>query len=155
MQIAVLSFLKNLAEFRLSKRNWIAAGAFGIGLAAAFLYREYVRIIEQKTFFVTLQRDASELNATLPEMVSRGVRLDEVVAGPGNSFNYIYTILDDASANDIAGDATRIDELKTQMKERVCSTMPSYRKNRVIINYFLRSNAGDLVADISIDPKDC
>lgn len=36
---------------------------------------------------------ASELNKTLPLMVDRNTRLDSSVAGPGNRFAHIYTLV--------------------------------------------------------------
>jgi hypothetical protein len=33
--------------------------------------------------------------------------------------------------------------------------MPAYRNNNTIVRYSLRNNSGDMIADISINPKDC
>ncbi len=106
-------------------------------------------------FSVTMERDAARINATLPEMVSEGVRLDRAAAGPGNAFNYIYTIVDDGDAKKISSDQREFDKLKAQLRERVCTVMPAYRDNETIVTYSLRDAAGGIVADISINPKDC
>ena len=106
-------------------------------------------------FSATMERDAARINATLPEMVSEGVRLDKAAAGPGNAFNYIYTVVDDGDARKIAGDKRELDKLKAQLRERVCTVMPAYRENETIVTYSLRDNAGGPVAEISINPKDC
>ncbi len=110
---------------------------------------------ENQTFFINLADDAERLNATLPEMVSENIRLDKATAGPGNSFHYNYTIVDNDAATKIAGDPDELGKLKTQLQERVCNLMPAYRANGTIVNYALKDNAGALVADISINPRDC
>jgi hypothetical protein len=109
----------------------------------------------KEPFSATMERDAARLNATLPEMVSEGVRLDKAAAGPGNVFNYFYTIVDDDAAKKIVGDPKELGKLKSQLQERVCTVMPAYRNNNAIVRYSLRNNSGDMIADISINPKDC
>jgi ABC-type transport system substrate-binding protein len=102
-----------------------------------------------------LGRDAAALNATLPEMVSQGVRLDKASAGPGNAFSYVYTIVDDAAAAKILGDPKELESLKTQLRERVCTIMPEYRDNGTVVTYTLKNGSGVSIADIAIDPADC
>jgi len=102
-----------------------------------------------------LGRDAAALNATLPEMVSQGVRLDKAGAGPGNAFNYVYTIVDDAAAAKLLGDPKELESLKAQLRERVCTVMPEYRDNGTVVTYSLKNNAGASIAEIGIDPGDC
>jgi hypothetical protein len=104
---------------------------------------------------IDLEREAAEVNATLPEMVSEGVRLDEVTAGPGNSFNYRYTILDDDSVKDLSKKSEKLKELEVQLHERVCENMPDFRKNGTVVKYVLRDNAGKVLAEFSINPRDC
>ncbi len=126
---------------------------------AIFLSVRHYRISsfyeQNETFFINLADDAERLNATLPEMVSENIRLDKATAGPDNSFHYNYTIVDDDSARKIAGDPEELDKLKMQLKERVCNLMPAYRANGTIVNYALKDNAGAIVADIAINPRDC
>jgi hypothetical protein len=110
---------------------------------------------QNETFFINLADDAERLNATLPEMVSENIRLDKATAGPGNSFHYNYTIVDNDAATKIAGDPEELSKLKMQLQERVCDLMPAYRANGTIVNYALRDNAGAVIADISINPRDC
>ncbi len=109
----------------------------------------------REPFSVTMEHDAARLNATLPEMVSEGVRLDKAAAGPGNLFNYFYTVVDDDAASKIVADPKELDKLRAQLRERVCTVMPAYRNNNTIVRYSLRNNSGDVIADISINPKDC
>jgi hypothetical protein len=135
-------------------------GAGVLAFVTIFLLVRYYATEEslewrKEPFSVTMERDAARLNATVPEMVSEGVRLDKVVAGPGNLFNYLYTVVDDDAARKIAGDQKELDKLKTQLRERVCTVMPAYRNNNTIVRYSLSNNSGDAIADISIDPKDC
>ncbi|MGA3063050.1 MAG: hypothetical protein ABSD90_07450 [Methylocystis sp.] len=128
--------------------------------AAIFLLTRYYvtgELLEfnKEPFSVTMEHDAARLNATLPEMVSEGVRLDKAAAGPGNLFNYIYTVVDDDAASKIVADPKELDKLRSQLRERVCTVMPAYRNNNTIVRYSLRNNSGDIIADISINPKDC
>ena len=109
----------------------------------------------KEPFSVIMARDAAQLNATLPEMVSASVRLDKAAAGPGNSFNYIYTIVDDDAARNVAGDPNELNKLKMQLQERVCSVMPAYRENGTIIKYSLKDIRGGAIAEVSINPNDC
>jgi hypothetical protein len=128
--------------------------------AAIFLMVRYYRSAEsfdsnEDSLSISLEREAAELNATLPEMVSEGVRLDKAAAGPGNSFSYIYTIVDDEAAKKMAGDSRELVKIKAQLHERVCTTMPERRESGTIINYSLKDNKGAAIADFSINPKDC
>jgi hypothetical protein len=104
---------------------------------------------------VSLEREAEQLNATLPEMVSQNVRLDKTAAGPGNAFGYFYTVVDDDVAKKFADDPTERDKLRAQLRERVCTNMPAFRENGVVVNYSVRNSAGATITDISINPKDC
>ncbi len=99
--------------------------------------------------------EAERLNATLPEMVSEGVRLDETRAGPGNSFAYIYTILDDSRVSDLSPDRTKLEDLGAQLHNRVCVMMPAFREHGVIVTYSFRDGSGKTIAEIKIDPMDC
>jgi len=102
-----------------------------------------------------LEAEAAALNATLPEMVSENVRLDKTAAGPGNAFTYLYTLTDDASAQEIAANPVRGDELRAQLTERVCTMMPEMKKRGTFVTYSFRNNQGAAVADVKIRAKDC
>jgi hypothetical protein len=104
---------------------------------------------------ISLEREAEQLNATLPEMVSQNVRLDKTAAGPGNAFGYFYTVVDDDVAKKFADDPSERDKLQAQLRERVCANMPAFRENGVVVSYSVRNNAGATITDISINPKDC
>jgi hypothetical protein len=144
----------------LTAKSAMQAGALVVALAAIFLLGRYVVTgeyfgLNKEPFSVAMEREAARLNATLPEMVSSSVRLDKAAAGPGNSFNYRYTIVDADAAKNIVENANERDKLKAQLQERVCTVMPAYRKNGTIVNYSLRDIEGATIADISIDPKNC
>jgi hypothetical protein len=99
--------------------------------------------------------EADRLNATLPEMVSEGVRLDEARAGPKNSFTYFYTILDDDKAQDILKNQAKRDSLRAQLHDRVCFMMPAFREHGAIVIYALKDGAGRPIAEIKINSMDC
>ncbi|MGJ0510767.1 hypothetical protein [Methylocystis sp.] len=144
-------------------KSWMGvweAAALIVIVATAFLlarqYRESLNVDEPlEPLSLALEREAAEVNATLPEMVSEGVRLDKATAGPGNAFNYNYTIVDDEAAKTLIGNAKKLAELKTQLQERVCLTMPNHRSSGAIIRYSLKDNKGEMIADVSIDAGDC
>ncbi len=134
--------------------------AYAVALAAPFLLARYYKTAvifpeDPEVLSATLEREAAELNATLPEMVSEGVRLDKVTVGPGNSFNYNYTIVDDDAARNMAANSNKLSELRKQLNERVCWAMPDRRANGTTVTYALRDNKGAILADISINPEDC
>ena len=129
-------------------------------VAAAFLLarqtRESLSLDEEpEPLSLTLEREAAEVNATLPEMVSEGVRLDNTTAGPGNAFNYNYTVVDDEAARILVSSPEKLAQLKTQLQQRVCRTMPQRRASGAIIRYSLKDNRGETIADVSIDAGDC
>jgi hypothetical protein len=143
-----------------STKNIIQAGALVIVLAVIFALASYLRTEnysdeDKGPRVARLELEAAQLNATLPEMVSEGVRLDKATAGPGNLFNYFYTIIDDEAARNLKGNSKKLKELKMQLLERVCSTMPERRTNRTIVNYAFKNNAGATLTEIAINPADC
>ncbi|MGD9541241.1 hypothetical protein [Methylocystis sp.] len=144
-------------------KSWIGAFEAAVVIAvvaAAFLLARHTREVlsldeDPEPLSLTLEREAAEVNATLPEMVSEGVRLDNTTAGPGNAFNYNYTIVDDEAARTLVANPEKLAQLKTQLQERVCLTMPERRASGAIIRYSLKDNEGKIIADVSIDAGDC
>lgn len=102
-----------------------------------------------------LARDAAELNKTLPEMVSEGVRLDRTSAGPGKVFHYFYTITDDDQARSIASRPSRQKEIVQQLNERVCAMMPNYVQNGVVVIYRMNTRIDAALPEIIVDPGAC
>ncbi len=144
----------------ISIKNIIRAGALVIVLAAIYALARYLRTEnyseeDKGPLFARLELEAAQLNATLPEMVSEGVRLDKATAGPGNAFNYFYTIIDDEAARNMKGNSKKLKELKTQLLQRVCSSMPERRTNGTIVNYAFMNSTGATLTEIAINPRDC
>lgn len=133
----------------------LIAAIVGPFLLARYYVTAYSFDSNTEPVFLSLEREAAEVNATLPEMVSDGVRLDKASAGPDNSFIYSYTIVDDSMAKSMTGDTKKLHELKAQLRERVCTGMAAFRANGTIVTYSLKDNAGVVIADISINPRDC
>ncbi|MGD9544887.1 MAG: hypothetical protein AB7F41_00470 [Methylocystis sp.] len=145
------------------KKSWTdileAAAAVAVVVAAFLFARQYRESLSDDEdlapLSLTLEQEAAEVNATLPEMVSDGVRLDKTTAGPGNIFNYSYTVVDDEAARTLVGNEKKLTELKAQLQERVCLTMPQHRTSGTIIRYSLKDNKGETIADVSIDAGEC
>ncbi len=134
----------------------VLAATFAVALLLGiYLRTELSSGSDDGSFAATLSRDAETLNTTLPEMVSEGIRLDRVAAGPGNSFTYNYTVTDQEIAQNISGSGDRLNELRAQLHERVCTMMPDYRENGTLVKYSLRNNDGAIIAEVSINPRGC
>jgi len=144
----------------LGAKNLLAMLALVLALAVIFFSgRYYAGLRPEKAdlgeISLALEREAEELNATLPEMVSENVRLDKATTGPGNALTYFYTVTDDREADAIASDVRKKDKLKAQLLQRVCTMMPEYRERGTVVGYTLRNAVGSTVAEISVNPRDC
>jgi hypothetical protein len=134
---------------------------FAVLFAAIFVAGRYLGAMRETqeedkgAISLALEREADELNATLPEQVSENVRLDKATTGPGNAFTYVYTVVDDAAAQDFRRNYVELNKLKQQLKERVCTMMPEYRNRGTVVGYSLRDNSGKSIAEISVDPREC
>lgn len=138
----------------------VAVLAFGgAALYLAFLggrqFQNQPRQHPENLAAVDLARDATELNKTLPEMVSEGVRLDRTSAGPGKVFHYFYTIIDDDQARIIASRPSRQKEIIQQLNERVCAMMPNYVHNGVVVKYHMKTRIDVSLLEIIVDPGAC
>ena len=141
-------------------QKWIIRGLLLIvSESAAFYFGTLLRTeklsASQEDILSNLNQNSDLLNKTLPELVSEGVRLDTTTVGPGNSFNYFYTIVDDQTLDGMIKNENNNQYLSKQLFERVCTMMPDYRDNGTIVNYFLNNNAGRVIIKISVEPKDC
>jgi len=144
----------------LAAKNLLALVALSLALAVIFFAGRYYAglrpaKVDLGEISLALEREAEELNATLPEMVSENVRLDKATTGPGNALTYFYTVVDDGEAKAIASDIRRTDKLKAQLLQRVCTMMPEYRERGTVVGYTLRNAGGSTIAEISINPRDC
>jgi hypothetical protein len=141
-------------------QKWIIRGLLLIiSASAAFYFGKLLRTqkpsISHEDILSNLNQNSDLLNKTLPELVSEGVRLDTTTAGPGNSFNYFYTIIDEQTLDGMIKNENHNKYLSRQLFERVCTMMPDYRDNGTIVNYFLKNNTGKIIIKISVEPKDC
>ncbi len=138
----------------------VVFAAAGVGaLFVAFMVGRYFqnlpRDLSAKPSVIDLALDAVTMNKTLPEMVSDGVQLDRTSAGPGNTFNYFHTIVDDGQAQNIATNPSRFKEISAQLLERVCEMMPNYVEHGVVVKYFLKNRAGAALPTVAINSFDC
>ena len=144
----------------LGAKNLLAMLALTLALAVIyFTGRYYAGLRPAKVdlgeISLALEREAEELNATLPEMVSENVRLEKATTGPGNALTYFYTIVDDGQAEAFVSDVRKRNKLRAQLLQRVCTMMPDYRERGTIVGYTLRNPQGSTIAEISINPRDC
>jgi hypothetical protein len=144
----------------LGAKNLLAILALSLALAVIFFTGRYYASlrpakVDLGEISLALEREAEELNATLPEMVSENVRLDKATTGPGNALTYFYTIVDEGEARAMASDIRKTDKLRGQLLQRVCTMMPDYRERGTIVGYTLRDPAGSTIAEISVNPRDC
>jgi hypothetical protein len=144
----------------LGAKNLLAILALSLALAVIFFTGRYYASlrpakVDLGEISLALEREAEELNATLPEMVSENVRLDKATTGPGNALTYFYTIVDEGEARAMASDIRKTDKLRGQLLQRVCTMMPDYRERGTIVGYTLRDPAGSAIAEISVNPRDC
>lgn len=137
----------------------IKIASFAVILAIAYFAGSRLKVdtppVDQESVIASLERDAENLNKTLPEIVSEGVRLDATEAGPGNLFTYIYTVIDDQAAKEMFANEKNIKALTAQLKNRVCVMMEDYKKNKTTVNYLFKNDVSEIIYKIAIDPKEC
>ena len=137
----------------------IKIASFVVILAIAYFAGSRLKVdtppVDQESVIASLERDAENLNKTLPEIVSEGVRLDATEAGPGNLFTYIYTVIDDQAAKEMFANEKNIKALAAQLKNRVCVMMEDYKKNKTTVNYLFKNDLSEIIYKIAIDPKEC
>lgn len=137
----------------------IKVAFFAALLAIAYFAGSRLKIdapsADQESVIASLERDAENLNRTLPEMVSEGVRLDATKAGPGNAFTYIYTVIDSMAAKEMFSSEKNIKDLTAQLRNRVCVMMVEYKKNKTTVNYLFKNDLSSIISKITIDPKEC
>lgn len=138
---------------------WIKIASFAGVLAIAYFAGSRFKVetppVDQESVIASLERDAKNLNKTLPEVVSEGIQLDTTEVGPGNSFTYVYTVIDDQAAKEMFGNENNIKALTAQLRNRVCIMMVDYKKNKTIVNYLFKNSLSKIISKINIDPKEC
>lgn len=105
-------------------------------------------------FEASMERAAAELNKTLPQMVDKQTRFDATKAGPGMKFSYFYTILHvSAKQSDLAGFQQAM-RAKLLAAYRDKPKMKNFRDHNVELVYQYRDEAGAMICEIAIAPKD-
>lgn len=97
---------------------------------------------------------AMQMNESCPMMVDDETRLDNVVAMPGNIFQYNYTLIhvEKASAD--------IDELTSYLQTSITNDVKTnpdlqiYRDNQTTMTYNYRDKNGKSLTVISVAPED-
>ena len=115
-------------------------------------------IVQQVIFKPSIDRImldvAVEINKSCPMMVDDETRLDNVVAMPGNIFQYNYTLIhiEEATAD--------IDELTSYLQSSITTDIKTnpdlqiYRDNHITMAYNYRDKNGKSLAVISVAPED-
>jgi hypothetical protein len=128
-----------------------------IGFAIAFILVRYwisgdSYDIFGDSFERTLQRDAIEINLTLPRIMGNGIRLDKVTTGPGNTIIYNYTLITDEIG---ITSADKLTEFKSTIHDEVCSKLLDLRRNGTLVIYRYKTAQGTDIAEIQIPTRDC
>jgi hypothetical protein len=102
-----------------------------------------------------LQRITAKLNKRYPVNVDRETRLDNTSAGPGRSFSYNYTFINNRSTE------YNKQEFTTKMRQKligqVCSSsdLAKFLKNDVTVRYCYKGNDGGVIGVIPFTRRDC
>jgi len=97
---------------------------------------------------------AVQMNESCPMMVDDETRLDNVVAMPGNIFQYNYTLIHIERAT------VDIDELTSYLQSSITNDIKTnpglqiYRDNHTTMTYNYRDKNGKSLAVISVAPED-
>lgn len=140
---------------RLARTLFVSIAAVAAAFIAGRCFQNLPTHSSKKSLEPDLSLDSIGLNKTLPEIVSEGVRLDRTRAGPGKTFNYFYTVLDDDQALAITKDPSRVQQIFSQLNERVCAMMPNYVNHGIVVKYHLKDRAGADLPSIIVDPTGC
>lgn len=102
-----------------------------------------------------LWKNANDLNAKLPTMVSSDIRLDSAV-GVGRVFRYNYTLLNHSSSDVSAKDIDNAFGGK-MIVNKVCTSkeVQVFVRNGVTMSYAYYGNDGKQITIISVAPSQC
>jgi hypothetical protein len=97
---------------------------------------------------------AGEINSTLPRMVDSATRLDKVVAGPGGTITYLYTMPGQAAAN---FDLSKAAEATKVIKAHACGSLPllDLLKRGARATYVYLGSDGKDIVRIGVRLIDC
>lgn len=106
-------------------------------------------------FEAALVRASNTVNKSLPVVVDKSTRLDNVTAGPGRRFTYNYTLVNTA-ARDFDRDYF-LREMSRSLRKGVCTNddMQIFLRNGVVIAYAYRLHDGQSVGRVEISPTHC
>ena len=97
---------------------------------------------------------SKKINTTLPMQVDRETRIDSTVAGPGNRFTYLFTLVN--FTGDVFDSAEFIEAKRKELINgyRTNPSMAELRRRQVELTYQYRDKNGNAVATIVVSPKD-
>lgn len=98
---------------------------------------------------------AKEINKNLPAHINEGIVAESTMAGPGNSFMYVYT-LTNVSSKDMNEEQLK-QEYSRDMTNWVCTNpqMAQFREDKTVLLYQYRGNDGKFIGQIRIQSADC
>ncbi|MCX7102759.1 MAG: hypothetical protein NTX38_15075 [Methylobacter sp.] len=101
---------------------------------------------------------ANELNKKCPIIMSKYLRLDTVISGPGLRVTYYYTLIKDTSKSASRKEiADYMHQATTSTKSSVCSNPKSLRfpKDGVTVVYSYHLSDGVYIGEVEVKPRDC
>lgn len=108
-------------------------------------------------FSKELKDSAATTNKLGPQILSDGVRLDNVSASDDNTFQYNYTLLEDEKEKVTP---EQIEEFKTSARNEALKVIKSseemkmFRDHKVTLKYHYSDRNGKPLAEFSIAPSD-
>ena len=96
---------------------------------------------------------SNEINKGCPVMIDQGTRFDNVIALPGNIFQYRYTLV---NADRMNVDTTGLKNfvLPNAIKSIKASPQLKYqRENKISFSYYYRDGRGEYVLDFIVTPE--
>lgn len=101
-----------------------------------------------------LTRISAEMNSTMPIMVDKDTRLDETTGGPGRSFIYAYSLINNSKEN------LNLASLEQSMRPRILENykineqMKYFRDAEVKLHYRYEDKNGIFLFEIVVSPQD-
>jgi len=122
---------------------------------AAVSYQVVSRVLFPTPCFDSqLIKVANEINKNCPIMVDQVTRLDNTMAGPGNSIAYNYTLVNhEATELNIESIKEYITPILINMV-KTSEEMKSFREIKVSLKYNYRDKSGVFLFSVLINPED-
>ena len=123
-----------------------------VGIAAYFAVQQL--FFREPSFDKQLMAAASELNESCPMMVDAETRLDNVVAMPGNVFQYNYTLISTKKEDlDVEVFTNELTPTITN-SVRTNPDLQAYRDNEVTMAYYYQDMDGEFLTKILVTPDE-